>query len=119
MSSPFTTITTVIPNGTALSPEINLGDWELEAIITPSAWTTAALTFLGTTASGGTDVNLFEDAGNEISIACAVDRYISITGTDRTAIRSVRWLTIRSGTSGSPVNQGASRTLTLVLRKGL
>jgi len=118
MSRPFTTITTEIPSGEALSSEVDLGDWDLEAILTPAAWTTAALTFLGTTTSGGTDVSLFEDAGNEISVACAVDRYISITGTDKTAIRAIRWLTIRSGTLATPVNQASARTLTLVLRKG-
>tara|TARA_R100001086_G_C11664072_1_gene211076 strand:+ start:148 stop:504 length:357 start_codon:yes stop_codon:yes gene_type:complete len=113
----FTTITTTIENSASLSSEISLDSWTLEAIIMPAAWTTASLTFQAAEASGGTYGNIYDDGGNETTVAAAVDRYIALTGTDREALGSARWLKVRSGTSGSAVTQGAERTIRLVLRK--
>ena len=113
----FTTITTTIASGASLSSEISLDSWTLDAIIMPSAWTTASLTFQAAEASGGTYVNLFDDGGNETTVAAAVDRYIALTVADKEAVDSTRWLKIRSGTSSTAVNQGAERTIRLVLRK--
>lgn len=113
----FTTITTTIANAASLSGEISLDAWTLEAIIIPAAWTTASLTFQAAEASGGTYNNIYDDGGNETTVAAAVDRYISLTGVDKEALAAARWLKVRSGTSGSAVNQGAERTIRLVLRK--
>ena len=104
----FTTITTTIASGASLSAEISLDSWTLDAIITPDAWTTA---------SGGTYNNLYNDGGNEVTVTAAVDRYISLIGDDKDSLGTARWLKIRSGTGASAVNQGAERTIRLVLRK--
>jgi len=113
----FTTITTTIASGASLSSEISLDSWTIDAIITPAAWTTASLTFQAAEASGGTYNNIYDDGGNETTAAAAVDRYIALTGVDKEALHSVRWLKVRSGTGGTAVNQGAERTIRLVLRK--
>ena len=113
----FTTITTTIANAASLSSEISLDAWALEAIIIPAAWTTASLTFQAAEASGGTYNNIYDDGGNETTVAAAVDRYIALTGVDKEALAAARWLKVRSGTSGSAVAQGAERTIRLVLRK--
>jgi hypothetical protein len=113
----FTTITTTIANAASLSGEISLDSWTVEAIIMPAAWTTANLTFQAAEASGGTYNNLYNDGGNEVTVTAAVDRYISLVGDDKDSLATARWLKIRSGTSGTAVNQGAERTIRLVLRK--
>ncbi len=91
----FTTITTTIANAASLSGEISLDSWELVAIITPAAWTTANLTFQAAEASGGTYNNLYNDGGNEVTVTAAVDRYISLVGDDKDSLGTVRWLKIR------------------------
>tara|TARA_R100000963_G_C4576397_1_gene59205 strand:- start:114 stop:470 length:357 start_codon:yes stop_codon:yes gene_type:complete len=113
----FTTITTTIASSASLSGEISLDSWTLEAIIMPAAWTTANLTFQAAEASGGTYNNLYNDGGNEVTVTAAVDRYISLIGDDKDSLGTARWLKIRSGTGASAVNQGAERTIRLVLRK--
>jgi len=81
------------------------------AIVTPSSWTAADLTFQGK--AGIVYRNLFDDDGNEITVTAAASRMIILPPD---LFRTVNIMKIRSGTSGTPVNQAADRTLTLILR---
>jgi hypothetical protein len=76
----------------------------------PAAWTAASLTFQGS-ADGTTYGDLY-DAGTEMSTAAGASRVIHL---DWTKFVGLRFLKIRSGTTGVPVNQGGDRVLTLVL----
>ncbi len=105
--------TAVIANGESLSGELDLKGCNLFGLIMPTAWTTANLTFQVSNVSGGTFQNLYDDGGNEVTVAAAASRNIAI---DISALKIAPWryLKIRSGTSGTAVNQGAARTITLV-----
>jgi len=106
------TQTVTIASGTALSPEVTLGEKTLVGIVMPAGWDAAALTFQATP----DDVNfggLCTSAGAEVSFAPAAGQFIVV---DPTLWRGVTGIKLRSGTSASPVNQTANRTLTLVTR---
>ena len=101
-----------IANGEALSQSIGIGKaCTPAAIIMPAAWTAANLTFRGSSGST-TPVDLY-DGGTEVAVTAAASRYIII---EAAVFFGVRTLQIRSGTAGTPVNQGAARTLRVICR---
>lgn len=102
----------VITNSASLSSALDLGTNRLAQIVIPSSWTTANLTFQ-TSADGTTYNDLYNAGGTEISVTVGgASRAIVLAPAD---FISVRYLKVRSGTSGTPVNQGGQRVLTLVL----
>ena len=105
--------TVTILNGASLSDSISLVNRHLIAIIMPSGWTAAALTFQFST-DNITFYNAFSLTANLTAntTAAAADQIINISSTD--SFHGARYLKIRSGTSGSPVLQGADRVLTVV-----
>lgn len=112
------TTTAVIANGASLSGEIDLQGFSLQAIVMPSAWTAANLTFQASDTSGGTFNNVHDDAGAEVTVTAAASRCIGLDAVAR-ELDGLRYVKVRSGTSGTPVNQGAERTLTLLLKGGM
>ncbi len=104
--------TATIGSGVAVSNIVALGEGAMVGIVMPAAWTAAALTFLGSP-DGVTFTNIF-DTTTERNFAVAVDRFLSLTHTDWLAFKFIK---IRSGTTGTPVNQAASRALTVISRK--
>jgi hypothetical protein len=112
----LTTKTVVIPNGaTGLSGEVDLQGYKLAAIQMPAAWQAASITLLGSNVSGGTFQNVYDDSGTEVTIAAAASRCIVIDAAAM-AFAALRFMKFRSGTSAIPVDQTASRTLTLILK---
>ena len=107
--------TAVIAIDTSLSAEVDLEGFRLAGIVMPAAWTAANLTFQVATATGGTFQDLYDDAGNEVTVTAAVSRS---HGIDLLAgvLAPWRFLKIRSGTSGVAVNQAAARTISLVCK---
>jgi hypothetical protein len=108
----FTTQTVTIANGASLSNEVDLETKTLIAIDMPSSWTTANLT-LQASVDNSTWDNVFDSLGTEVTILAAASRFILLNPAD---FVSVRYLKVRSGTSGTPVNQGGARTITLIVR---
>lgn len=123
MSGQLVKLQVAIANGAALSGEVDLSQYEVVGIQMPSAWTAAALTFQG---RGHNDVladetipalaDVYDDGGTELSVSAAASRYIAIVGSKRDALASLRYMKVRSGTTGTPVNQGAARRLLLILK---
>ena len=111
------TTTGTIANGASLSGAvdvtsfIDVGNPSPVGIIMPASWTTADLTFQASQ-NCSTYTNLYDALGNEYTVKAAASRFILL---DRTAFVGFRCFKIRSGTSGSPVNQGAQRILTVNL----
>jgi hypothetical protein len=101
----------VIANGASVSDEVELGPYVLCGIIMPAAWTAADLSYQvrGHT-TGWVDMCL---DGDELTDAAAADQYVIVDPAD---FAGARFLRIRSGTTGTPVAQGAERTLVLVVR---
>jgi hypothetical protein len=105
-----------ISNGTSLSAAVDLETTagigaRLARIDMPAAWTAANLTFQAST-DGVTYNNLFDSSGGEYTVTAAANAAIIVPLAD---FIGIRFLKIRSGTSGTPVNQAADRTLQLVL----
>jgi hypothetical protein len=105
------TETATIANGASLSGAVDLTAGVLVGIQMPT-WTAAVLTFQGS-ADDTTYTNVYTDGGSEFTVQTASDRFVQVDPVDFVGIR---YLKVRSGTSGSAVNQGAERVLTLVVR---
>lgn len=106
-----------VANGASLSNTIKLEGRALSGILIPSAWTTANLTFQGAVEddsdASATYFNLYDAAGIEMQVVAAASRLVILDPVD---FASIRWLKVRSGTSGSAVNQGADRDIYLMAR---
>lgn len=105
------TTTVVIANGASLSGAVDLGGRKLVAIIMPDTWTAAALTFQASP-DGTNYFNVYDDP-TERKLTVAASYYSALNIADWVGFR---WLKFRSGTAGTPVNQAAARTLTLVVQ---
>lgn len=107
--------TATIANGASVSASIDLTDTSIIGIIMPAAWTTAALT-IEVSADNVTFVGLaYDDLGaqaNVISSPVASSAYaLNLTG-----LLPYKHARLRSGTTASPVNQGAERLITVITR---
>lgn len=106
---------TIAAGATGLSTAVNLGAKVLCGIQMPATWVAAALTFQTSYDDGATWVDLYDDTDTEVTIAAPTQgHYLAV---DPSTFAGVTFLKIRSGTSALPVNQTATRTLTLVSRK--
>ena len=111
------TIRTVTIDGsdaTGLSDAIDLAGYRFMTIIMPSSWTTANLTFQACQTFAGTYVDMYDDSGTEITVVAAASRAI-VVDLAVLSFASVRFVKVRSGTTGTPVTQAADRTITLLL----
>lgn len=103
-----------ITNGTALSPAVPLGRGTLIGILIPAAWTAANITFQAS-ADDASFADVYDASGAELTLTVGgAARYITL---DQKLFMGFANLKIRSGTTGTPVNQGADRILTLVTRE--
>lgn len=103
--------TATIANNASLSGAVDMGTNRLFAIVMPSSWTTANLTFQ-VSADGANYYDLYDDAGTEVTFTAAASRVIQNTNPGRWL--GFRFLKIRSGTTGTAVNQGGARTITII-----
>ena len=106
------TAAVTIANGTALSPAVDLTAYTLVAIQLPAGWTAAGLTFQAANDNQNFG-DVYDKTGEYAFAAVDVNRLLVC---DPSAFAGIRYLKIRSGTGAAPVNQGADRVLTLVLR---
>lgn len=114
MSRP-TTVT--IAASAALASALYVGPGRLVSIQMPAAWTTANLTFQGS-ADGTTYTDIYDKAGTELSVTAAASQMLLLqTLLAQGGLDGALWLKIRSGTTGSPVNQGAARSLICTVQK--
>ncbi len=88
---------------------IDLTKKALVGVSIPAAWTTAGLTFLGSTDGGTTFFDLYDETGTERAVLVVASRTITL---EPTKFMGCTHLKIRSGTSATPVAQAAARTLT-------
>ena len=117
-AQPKNVVAVTIESGQSLSSVARLRSENLTqlctptAILMPSAWTTAGLTFQ-VSVDGTTFFNLYDDSGAEVSVSTAANRAVYIPAA---YFWGMRFLKVRSGTAAAPVNQGAARTLQVVCR---
>lgn len=101
-----------ISSGAAITSAIDLVGRTLVGIIMPAAWTAASLTFEMSDTAAGTYVDVYDISEAELEITVAASRYLAL---DPVNFFGVNYLKVRSGTSATPVNQAADRTLTLMI----
>jgi hypothetical protein len=100
--------TDTIANGASLGSGVNLNDQHLVGIVMPAAWTAAALTFSGSL-DNSTWFDIYDNNGVELTVQAAASRFIAIPAG---LLPPLPYLRVRSGTSGTPVNQAGARILT-------
>ncbi|MDB2415442.1 hypothetical protein N9W34_06695 [Rickettsiales bacterium] len=105
-------LSATIASSESLSDVIDLSGTTLSGYVMPASWTAADITF--SVSADGTNFNdLYDQFGNEVNHTVDASRFIALLPSD---FAGIRYLKIRSGTSGTPVNQGAERVITLVAR---
>lgn len=114
MPHPFSIPAVLIANGASLSAAFEVGAGELVGIIVPSGWTAANLSFQASV-DGTTFFNLYDNEGAEITAVVPVTTGCFLAWAPN--VKAPIYLKIRSGTLGTPLNQGADRTLIAVIRK--
>ena len=106
------TQTAVIAQSASLSGAIAIGEKVAIGILMPAAWDAANLTFQASV-DGVNFSNVYDSSGNELTVTAAAGRYIEL---DPSVFVGINQIKLRSGTSGSPVNQTAARTLSILTR---
>lgn len=104
---PNKTSSVTIANGAAISGPV-FCPGKLTAIQMPATWSAANLTFQGSP-DGITYTDIKDSLGNEVVVVATAAELITI---DR--LESQTYIKIRSGTSGTPVNQGGDRILKIM-----
>jgi hypothetical protein len=100
-----------INSGTSLSAAIDMGRSVLSAAVLPAAWDAAVLSFQGS-ADGTTYVDLFDvTTERTMTMAGVLGKGVTL---DSAIWSPWRYLKLRSGTTGTPVNQTANRAFTLI-----
>lgn len=101
----------VIASGQSLSDAFPLGGRRFVKIQSPDI-TSATLSFQVQVYPGGDFQDLYDDAGNELTVGSA---FTTARTFDMPWLAGLFAVKIRSGTSGSPVNQGADRTFVVAV----
>lgn len=105
--------TATIASGASLSGEVKLSPGEtLIGLEMPSGWDAASITFQQVVdPTSSTFLNVYDDSGEFTISSAAASRFILVpSGVGFSRFK------IRSGTSGTPVNQTASRVINIVTR---
>lgn len=102
------------------SEVIDKSGYQNMSIYLPSTWTTAAITLLGCDSMDGTFLQVVnaDDVGETTIASVAASKYISLNGEIRDAMAAIPFLKLRSGVSGTEIDQGkGSPTVTVVLTR--
>lgn len=113
VSEQILTTTVTIANGASLSDAADLDQYTLAAVVLPGTWTAAGLTFQ-VTYDGTNYFDLSDYFDGEVTVSSTIavaSKAISLRPSQFLRVAGVK---VRSGTSGTPVNQGGARILTLV-----
>lgn len=123
LAQPVTIYTTSIDSAASVTDTLDLFDIGLDVdtkligIAVDTAWTDADLTFLvGDAKSGGVLYEMQEMDGTAVTcdVDSTFDNYFALKPI---LFAGVRYIQIRSGTRGTPVAQGDTRTIKLFVRE--
>lgn len=106
---------TTIADNASLSAAVDLAGRGISAIIIPSTWVTATVITFQVSLDGSTYYDLYHNVSGtltEYSVPVAASRYIAL---EQTKFFGVKFIKVRSGTQGSPVNQTADAGVELPL----
>lgn len=108
------TVTAPIANGESLSTGCDCRGYEISGIVMPAAWTAASLTFQGSH-DGATYQNVYDTNGVEVTFTPTVALDHGLLADILLALRPWDYVKVRSGSAGTPTNQGAARLVVLAL----
>lgn len=110
-----TNLVATIANSASLSDIIDLAGTTLVGYEMPIGWTAADITFQGSIdgIDGISFKDLYDSSGIEVNHTVAADRLIKL---QPSVLATLRYFKIRSGTSGTPVVQGAERKIKIISR---
>ena len=109
----YLTFGATIPNGGSLSPAVDLRGFSPFAIQMPAAWTTAGLSF-EVSDDGVNFADLYNTSG-EYTLTVAVDRAVALSNPNE--LSGFKYIKVRSGTTGTPVSQGADRVIKILAKE--
>lgn len=115
-SAAITLVPAVIAPAGSLSGPVPLGALTLCAISMPATWTAASITFQVSPDGGTTWQELYDGAGNEVTITAAAGQFIVPLSVPNYDLRGVNMVQVRSGTAAAPVVQTPGCTINLVCR---
>lgn len=107
---PYRNSVAKIAASAALSGPVFIGG-RLTSVAVASDWTAAVITFQGSQ-DGVTWYNIYDSAGNEVSVTIAAGDLASVDNFDGAV-----YMKVRSGTSGSPVNQTNAESVVLLIER--
>jgi hypothetical protein len=96
-------LTATIANGASLSDALTLNGKQVAVIEMPAAFLTFQSSMDGTNY-----FNIYDENGDEVYLIVDATRRVH---TDIAALSQHKYIKLRSGTSTTPVNQGAARTI--------
>jgi len=112
MGGPAQSFPATIANGASVSGIVDLTTLRMFGLLMdPTAWTAAAITFLGST-DGVNFYSVYDSTGAEVNWTVAAQTYV--IAANPAEFLGIRYLQVRSGTSASPVNQGAARVVKII-----
>lgn len=111
----YTNYTVTIADGASLSGAVDLRHYTLVGVITDAAWDTNSMSFAVATSLDGTYVPLhtLTTGAEVVAPGIVASKWFAADPAD---FAGVRFLKVRSGTSGTPVNQAGATVVTLVVR---
>lgn len=101
-----------IAAGASVSNAIDLTGLVILSIQMPAAWTAAAITFQASY-DGASFGDVYDDGGTEVTIASAnvVASRVIVNAGILEKLAGCRFIKLRSGTTGTPVNQGVAAVI--------
>ena len=115
MTQPRIKRTLTIANADSVSDALDLTDTNLLGLIMPAAWTSAALT-LEVSPDGSSWYPAYDAVGSQTGfIASPV--VSAAYAVDLSALLAWRYVRLRSGTTATPVTQGAARPIIAITRE--
>ena len=109
----YLTFGVTIANGASLSPAIDLRGYEPLAIQMPAAWTAAGLSF-EVSDDGIAYADLYNTSG-EYTLTVDTSRAIALSNPNE--LSAFKYIKVRSGTTGTPVLQGADRLIKIIAKE--
>jgi len=102
--------------GQSLSAACPLGALTPVGFSMPATWVTAALTFQVSPDGGTTWQELFDGAGNQVTVQAAAGQFIMPVADPSYNWRGINMVKVRSGTPGVPVVQTGGAIVNIVTR---
>ena len=107
--------TATIANAASVSDTVDLISTAIVGFVAPAAWTTAAITIEASIDGTNWIASLFDDTNSAISTWSTITAGAGYS-VNAVAMLPYRMIRFRSGTSASPVAQGAARSIFVITR---